>query len=413
MINVEGGAIPEEYHNAYIVDRVNTTGHRLAGPDDRPAPTATTTSTIRSRRRSTTSSSPSSTTCRRTAWTAATGNCRARCLKTAPTDLNSRRSSTSWRAADRSSIDSAAETGPHRPRPTPRGRGCKRLAEAREQRQPRRSWTRQIPTTMVMQEMAEAARHVHAGPRPVRQAGREGRGRACPPACRRCRPDAPANRLGLARWLVDPAHPLTARVTVNRFWQMLFGTGLVKTAEDFGSQGEPPSHPELLDWLAAEFRRRPATSATRGTSKAHAAADRHLGRPTASRRPSRRSCWRSDPENRLLARGPRFRLPAEMIRDQALAVSGLLNGEIGGPSVSPYQPPGLWEELASRDDGKQLDGPDVRAEPRAGPVSPQHVHVLEADLAAAVAGRPSTRPTARPAPSAARAPTRRCRRWCC
>jgi hypothetical protein len=155
---------------------------------------------------------------------------------------------------------------------------------------------------------------------------------------------APANRLGLARWLVDPAHPLTARVIVNRFWQMLFGTGLVKTAEDFGSQGERPSHPELLDWLAVEFcdsgwdvkhiLRLIVTSATYRQSSATTA-----------------ELLAKDPENRLLGRMSRLRLPAETIRDQALAAGGLLDGRIGGPSVSPYQPPGLWEELMSREDG--------------------------------------------------------------
>ena len=171
---------------------------------------------------------------------------------------------------------------------------------------------------------------------------------------------APANRLGLARWLIDSAHPLTARVIVNRYWQMLFGTGLVKTAEDFGSQGERPSHPELLDWLAVEFResgwdvkhllRLMLTSATYRQSSA-----------TTAERISR------DPENRLLARMSRLRLPAETIRDQALAASGLLDGRIGGLSVSPYQPPGLWEELMSRADGAnwtaqvyvQSHGPDL------------------------------------------------------
>ena len=151
--------------------------------------------------------------------------------------------------------------------------------------------------------------------------------------------DAPRSRLTLARWLVDPAHPLTARVAVNRFWQMYFGFGIVKTQEDFGVQGEPPVHPELLDWLATEFiqtkwdvramQRLIVTSATyRQASNATPAS------------------LEKDPDNRLLARGPRMRLPAEMIRDTALAASGLLNGEIGGPSVLPYQPKGLWEEMA-------------------------------------------------------------------
>ena len=151
--------------------------------------------------------------------------------------------------------------------------------------------------------------------------------------------DAPPSRLTLAKWLVDPAHPLTARVAVNRFWQMYFGTGIVKTQEDFGVQGEPPVHPELLDWLATEFvrsgwdikamQRLIVTSATYRQSSALTPA-----------------LLEKDPENRLLARGPRTRLPAEMIRDTALAASGLLNDAIGGPSVLPYQPHGLWEEMA-------------------------------------------------------------------
>lgn len=157
------------------------------------------------------------------------------------------------------------------------------------------------------------------------------------------RGDLPRNRLGLAHWLVDPANPLPARVTVNRYWQMLFGTGLVRTAEDFGSQGEPPSHPELIDWLASEFisngwdtkamLRLLVTSATyRQSSKLT---------PAAHER---------DPENRLLARGPRFRLQGEFVRDQALAASGLLVRRIGGPSVKPYHPPGLYEQVVNQKD---------------------------------------------------------------
>jgi hypothetical protein len=152
------------------------------------------------------------------------------------------------------------------------------------------------------------------------------------------------NRLDLAKWLISPDHPLTARVTVNRFWQMFFGTGLVKTAEDFGTQGEYPSHPELLDWLAVEFResgwdvRKLLTLiVTSATYRQSSAVTKEL--------------YARDPENRLLARGPRFRLQAEFLRDQALTISGLLNGEVGGKSVSPYQPAGLWEELMSRADG--------------------------------------------------------------
>jgi len=150
---------------------------------------------------------------------------------------------------------------------------------------------------------------------------------------------APANRLSLAQWLTSPDHPLTARVAVNRFWQMYFGTGLVKTSEDFGSQGEAPSHPELLDWLATEFVRSGWNTKALQKQILLSATYRQSSQGSAALR-------ERDPENRLLARGPRFRLPAEMVRDTMLAASGLLNAKVGGPSVLPYQPPGLWEELA-------------------------------------------------------------------
>jgi hypothetical protein len=149
---------------------------------------------------------------------------------------------------------------------------------------------------------------------------------------------APANRLGLARWITAPNHPLTARVAVNREWQRFFGTGLVRTSDNFGLQSEPPSHPELLDWLATEFiesnwnlqhiQELIVTSATYGQSS-RVSPDRYA----------------QDPENRLLARGPRFRLKAELVRDNALAISGLLTSRVGGPSAMPYQPDGLWAEL--------------------------------------------------------------------
>ncbi|MBX9681955.1 MAG: DUF1553 domain-containing protein [Gemmataceae bacterium] len=151
--------------------------------------------------------------------------------------------------------------------------------------------------------------------------------------------DAPRNRLGLAQWLVEPNHPLTARVAVNRWWEMLFGTGIVETVEDFGSQGAWPSHPELLDWLATELVRLNwdmkatiKTIVTSATYRQSSAASKELAE--------------RDPRNRLLARGPRVRLPAETIRDNALAVSGLLKEKIGGPSVKPYQPAGLWEDVS-------------------------------------------------------------------
>jgi hypothetical protein len=150
---------------------------------------------------------------------------------------------------------------------------------------------------------------------------------------------APANRLTLARWLVSAEHPLTARVAVNRYWQMLFGHGIVKTSEDFGSQGEPPVHSELLDWLAVEFVESGWDVKALLRLIVSSAAYRQQSQVTPA-------LYERDPENRLLARGPRQRLPAEMIRDNALAASGLLVKTIGGPSVRPYQPPGLWEELA-------------------------------------------------------------------
>jgi hypothetical protein len=147
------------------------------------------------------------------------------------------------------------------------------------------------------------------------------------------------NRLALARWLVDPRHPLTARVAVNRWWEMLFGRGLVETAEDFGTQGAAPTHPELLDHLA--------TSLVRGGWDVRALLKRIVLSATygQSSRAAPESFAR-DPDNRLLARGPRFRLPAEMVRDQALFASGLLVERVGGPSVKPYQPAGLWEEVS-------------------------------------------------------------------
>jgi hypothetical protein len=153
---------------------------------------------------------------------------------------------------------------------------------------------------------------------------------------------APLNRLTLAKWLVQPGHPLTSRVAVNRFWLMYFGQGIVKTQEDFGVQGEPPVHPELLDWLATEFVR---------TGWDVRAMQRLIVTSATYRQSSKvpEALLEKDPENRLLARGPRFRMPAEMIRDTALAASGLLNDEIGGPSVLPYQPQGIWEELAFGD----------------------------------------------------------------
>ena len=155
-------------------------------------------------------------------------------------------------------------------------------------------------------------------------------------------PGAPVNRLGLARWLVAPNHPLTARVAVNRFWHQVFGTGIVKTAEDFGAQGEPPSHPELLDWLAVQFREDGWDVKRFMKRLVMSAAYRQSSRVTPEK-------LAKDPDNRLLSRGPRFRLDAEMLRDQALFAGGLLVEHVGGPSVKPPQPAGLWEAVGYTD----------------------------------------------------------------
>ena len=193
-----------------------------------------------------------------------------------------------------------------------------------------------VPEVMVMEERSER-RPLHVLDRGAYDAP----GRAVSPATPRAvlpfPEDLPPNRLGLAQWLLSSDHPLTSRVTVNRYWQLHFGKGIVETTEDFGYQGALPTHPELLDWLAVEFvesgwdvkafHRLIVTSATYRQDS--------LATPEQLER---------DPENDLLARGPRYRMPAEMIRDNALAASGLLVRQVGGPSVRPYQPPGLWRE---------------------------------------------------------------------
>ncbi len=169
-------------------------------------------------------------------------------------------------------------------------------------------------------------------------------------------PDLPRNRLGLARWLVADDNPLTSRVMVNRFWQEVFGTGLVRTSEDFGSQGEAPTHPELLDWLAVEFR-------DSGWDVKHLF---RLMLESATYRQSAQATGekiKKDPGNGLFSRGPRFRMDGEMVRDYVLAASGLLERRIGGPSVKTYQPEGLWEAVAMEGSNtrfyKQDSGSDI------------------------------------------------------
>jgi len=215
-------------------------------------------------------------------------------------------------------------------------------------------WT--VPTSMVMQE-ALAPRDTFILARGDYRNHGQKVTPGVPGMLPQLGPDEPANRLGLAKWLVSPANPLTARVAVNRYWQMYFGHGIVKTSEDFGSQSEAPVHPELLDWLATEFVR---------TGWDIRAMQRLIVTSAAYRQDSRVTpeLLEKDPENRLLARGPRFRLPAEVVRDNALSVSGLLDTRVGGASVFPYQPKGLWEEMAfgdvySAQTYVQSHGPDL------------------------------------------------------
>ena len=215
-------------------------------------------------------------------------------------------------------------------------RAAHRVAAAR--REDEDAYRARLPKTLVMQEVA-SPKPTHLLKRGQYDAPGELVQADVPGALSPWPAEAPRNRLGLAQWLVSPAHPLTARVAVNRLWLQCFGEGIVPTLNDFGLQGELPSHPELLDWLAVRFAsdgwnvkemlRLLVTSATYRQSSV----------------PSRELLER-DPNNRLLARGPRFRLPAEMIRDQALAVSELLVPTMGGPPVKPYQPPGLWEAVS-------------------------------------------------------------------
>lgn len=197
----------------------------------------------------------------------------------------------------------------------------------------------EIPTSLVMEEMPE--------PRPtfvLLRGAYDKPGERVTAATPAVLPEFPAslprNRLGLAQWLVSSQNPLTARVTVNRLWQQVFGSGLVKTSEDFGSQGAPPSHPELLDWLAQEFIRSGWDVKHLMTLMVTSATYRQQSQLTPELR-------QRDPENRLLARAPRIRLPGEIIRDQALAASGLLVEAVGGPSVKPYHPAGLYEQVTA------------------------------------------------------------------
>jgi len=211
---------------------------------------------------------------------------------------------------------------------------------------------RRSPVTFVMEERTDQTPFSYVLYRGMYDQPRDKVEPSVPAILPQLKPDMPRNRIGLAQWLVSAENPVTARVTVNRFWQEIFGTGIVRTAEDFGSQGELPSNQALLDWMAVEFResgwdmkkffRMLVTSATY--------------RQSAVATPEK---LKADPENRLLSRGPRFRMDAEMVRDYALAASGLLNPQIGGPSVKTYQPPGLWEAVAMDESNTRYYKPDT------------------------------------------------------
>ena len=392
MINYEGGAIPDEYHAAYILDRVNTTAtvwlgltmacaqchdHKydpltmrdfyrfyaffntvpengldgrygnatpvlsLADPGQRVR-----LQELREAAKQTEESlkeMEAKVSARQEEWEAA--------LRTpdhtlSGTDTAAVRTNTAMMkivgttAAERSEEDQKKLAGFFRDQAFT---ALKTAREARDQaRTARDRYDRALPTSMVMGEMEKPRDTFMLVRGQYDQKGEKvspGTPAVLPPL-----PEGePVNRLGLARWLVSPSQPLTARVTVNRYWQMYFGQGLVKSAENFGSQGDWPAHPALLDWLATEFvrsgwdvkamQRLIVTSATYRQSSA-----------------APRSEVEGDPENRLLARGPRVRLHAEFIRDLALQVSGLLEPRIGGESVFPYQPTGMWEELMARED---------------------------------------------------------------
>jgi hypothetical protein len=210
------------------------------------------------------------------------------------------------------------------------------LAELRRLREEENALVSAVPEIMVMEEMRRP-RPAHLLRRGAYDAPREIVPRDTPGSLPPFPKNQPRNRLGLARWLTDRTHPLAARVVVNRIWRMHFGRGLVATQEDFGSQGKLPSHPELLDWLAGRFM--DDGWDVKALHRLIVSSDTFQ---QSSQVPG--GSARRDPDNELLARGPKTRLMAEQIRDSALAASGLLNRTIGGPSVKPYQPAGLWEQ---------------------------------------------------------------------
>ncbi len=341
MINFEGGAIPQEYHNAYIVDRVNTTatawlGLTLACAQCHDHKYDPFTQKEYYQLYAFFYNVPEN------GLDGSKGNA-APMLKAPTLAQQARLDALSKTIVDLEKklldVKDNAEAGKAT------------QARLKELRAERAGLDKQIPTAMVMQDMPkpretfllirgqydkQGEKVVPAVPSSLPPLRGEGLG---------MKGTASRTRLDLARWLVDPGHPLTARVAVNRYWQLFFGTGFVKTSEDLGTQGELPSHSELLDWLAVEFmqsgwdvKRLVRTIVTSSTYRQTSAVSREA--------------YQRDPENRLLGRGARYRLQAEFVRDLALSTSGLLTREVGGPSVFPYQPAGLWRELTERGDSK-------------------------------------------------------------
>ncbi len=210
------------------------------------------------------------------------------------------------------------------------------------------------PLTYVMHEKADSKPMAHVLFRGMYDQPRDEAPAATPSVLPPMAADLPRNRMGLAKWLMDDQNPLTARVTVNRMWQEVFGFGIVLTAEDFGSQGQAPINPGLLDWLAVDFRESGWNVKAFYKQLLMSAAYRQSAVTTPAK-------IEKDPKDRLLSRGPRFRMDGEVLRDYALAASGLLNDKIGGRSVLPYQPDGVWESVAMRQSNTKFYEPDSGA----------------------------------------------------
>ena len=372
MINFEGGAIPEEYQTAYIVDRINTTATVWMGVtlgcaqchDHKYDPF---TQTDFYRLYAFFNNVPEN------GLDGQKGNA-VPVLKVPTKEQEQKRRELAEQVAR---VDAAAKQAARNDPATRAAIGGPAAAavllradrERKTAQDALAAFEKTIPDTMVMSDMPKP-RDTFILMRGQYDKKGEKVTVGTPASLSPMPKGAPANRLGFAQWLISPEHPLTARVMVNRDWQRYFGTGIVKTAEDFGSQGEWPTHPELLDWLASEFMNPAWRAGERkfpgGTANASGGLTspgspgnwnvKHIQRlivTSATYRQSSRvtpELLAKDPENRLLARQSRLRLQAEFLRDQSLAVSGLLNGEIGGKSVFPYQPRGLWEELAFRQD---------------------------------------------------------------